>query len=49
MRDAEIVSVTDGAEVIKDRITVETDVHDLADVYRSLARQGVRIDHFYDY
>jgi FAD/FMN-containing dehydrogenase len=49
MRDTEIVSVIDGTDVLKDRVTVEADVQDLADVYRALARKGIQIDHFYDY
>jgi hypothetical protein len=49
MRDSEIHAVVDGVFETADRITVEVDVQDLADVYRTLSRRGITIDHFYDY
>lgn len=49
LRDAEIVSIKNNEPEYLDRITVETEVKDIANVYRRLQEKNISIDHFYDY
>lgn len=49
LRDAEIVAVQSGNPELRDRITVEVNVRDLARVAQTLAKDGIAIEHFYDY
>ncbi|MBP9836540.1 MAG: hypothetical protein KBC78_01765, partial [Candidatus Pacebacteria bacterium] len=49
LRDAEIVSIKNNEPEYLDRITVETEVKDIAGVYRRLQEKNISIDHFYDY
>jgi FAD/FMN-containing dehydrogenase len=49
LRDIEISSVKNNTPEYFDRITVEINVKDIADVYGKLKEKNLKIDHFYDY
>ena len=48
LRASEYINV-DGVLVEKERITIESKVEDLFDVYKDLKDKGLAIDHFYDF